>query len=425
MHSPLCPGLSWAYWSRRRGSIVRVHICPLRAPPSQQGQSESPLVMAGARQRQQRWRAHEAMVWLDLKTNDSAAHLDRHCFARLQQSRLLHGHQRPELGVIVLEHKVASLESDHSVTARDRHIGNSNIALMPSAQFQNLLAERDHVQPPRGVLLRIPHQIFQNDEGRRCLRHLDQRAPARRTADIRRIECLTKLAGQRSIKVGAYSRAASTGILSQVQTSADPVPQAAEVHKLNGALALARCNERIFLRRALQQANAAQSLREIIVPLAFWAANRPRVIQPQLWLGPRVDAELAHLKLEAAQLHDIPLCQVVPSRRTVTNNKPKLLRATAWRHLVHPEVAVFLNKTKQWLAADRHGRMLPHHLDICAVPHTNHRTQHGEGLRVEMVGLKVEEVMRVSCPRAGHNLDRMWLPRAHRYLAASVHDAFV
>mmetsp|Transcript_83716 Transcript_83716/g.215565 ORF Transcript_83716/g.215565 Transcript_83716/m.215565 type:complete len:208 (-) Transcript_83716:877-1500(-) len=101
------------------------------------------------------------LVGLQREAKHCAPNLDREGILRHQGSRLLHRHERSELRVVVLQREGALMQPDGSMASRDGHVRDAHVALVPTAQFQQLvLREGEHVQAAGGVLVRVAHHVL-------------------------------------------------------------------------------------------------------------------------------------------------------------------------------------------------------------------------------------------------------------------------
>mmetsp|Transcript_65027 Transcript_65027/g.173904 ORF Transcript_65027/g.173904 Transcript_65027/m.173904 type:complete len:204 (+) Transcript_65027:452-1063(+) len=203
------------------------------------------------------------------------------------------------------------------MAAGDRHICDTHVTLVASSQLQHLLRQRDDVQTAASMLLRVADHVLQHDEGRPRPRHLHERHRLQRIGlvlHVGRIGGLAELARQRPEEVGA------AGGVGEVQAPSDPVPQAAEVDVLDGALAQAGRDEGVALAWSFQQADAAERVRELLLTVQIHAAHRAGIIEPQLGLHLASALELPHAELEPAELDDVALVQMVDAARHVPDH---------------------------------------------------------------------------------------------------------
>mmetsp|Transcript_3740 Transcript_3740/g.10827 ORF Transcript_3740/g.10827 Transcript_3740/m.10827 type:complete len:270 (+) Transcript_3740:586-1395(+) len=254
------------------------------------------------------------------------------------------------------------------------------------------------------MLVRVAHHVLQDDVRRGGLRNLDERLHEVVHLEVRGVRRLAQLAGQRAVEVRP-----SRGI-GQVQATLDPVPEAAEVDVLDGALALAGPDERVLLRGPLEEADAAVRVLKLVHRGRVGTAEGACVVEPELGLNvlARRSHQLPRAELEAAQLDHVALRELVAGRGEVTDHEPQLLRATGGHALVDPEGAVLLDQLEELLRARRRGRrdrVTAEHLDVRAIAHKLRRPQHVERLGLEVVRLEVEEVVGVSRPRVGDDLN--------------------
>lgn len=100
------------------------------------------------------------------------------------------------------------------------------------------------------------------------------------------------------------------------------------------------------------------------------------------------------------------------------HHQPQLLRAAARLRLVHPEAAITLHQAQQSLAAGRDRLPVQQHLHLLVGAHAGGALGDREALAVQLVRLKVEEVVAVARP----GLRRRLKIQAH--LSASLKPAF-
>mmetsp|Transcript_127303 Transcript_127303/g.249460 ORF Transcript_127303/g.249460 Transcript_127303/m.249460 type:complete len:437 (-) Transcript_127303:30-1340(-) len=397
-----------------RHRIGHAHACEraVGRTASEQGQPQIALVLRGAVGQLLHLCALSAGrgIALSGKAEHRAAHLDGDGGAWLEQAWLFHRNQRPEFRIVVLQNEVPTLKPDHCMEARNRHVRDAHIALVPPAKLQDLFRrQRDHVKSSSGVLLRVAHHVLQDYEGRLRPRHLDQRRALLAVVNVRRVHGFAQLASQGPVEVGA-----TLGV-GEVQAAFDPMPQAAEVDILDGPLALARSDERVILARALEQADAAQRRRQVGAGVRFLLASAEDagLVEAQLGLlaAARGCHQLTDAKLEATQFHDITFGQAVPGRGEFADDEPQLLGAVGLRSPIHPEAPISLHEPEEWIASSRWSFTLSEGHDLCPVAKEHHGTRDGELLRVQRVRLKVKQVMGVSRPCARDDLHAVRLGR--------------
>jgi len=182
------------------------------------------------------------------------------------------------------------------------------------------------------------------------------------------------------------------------------VPEASQVDILDRALALTRRNERIVLSGPLQQADPAQQLVHLRTLTARCGldgtADDAGVIKPKFWLHATVGGcyQLTNAEFEASQLDDITLLQPMAAGYKISHYKPQLLGVAGRLDLVNPEGPISLHEAQERISSCRRRISLSDHLHLCAIAHAHRGLRHGKRLRMQLMRLKVEEVVRVSGP---------------------------
>jgi hypothetical protein len=80
-------------------------------------------------------------------------------------------------------------------------------------------------------------------------------------------------------------------------------------------------------------------------------------------------------------------------RIEIANHKPKLLRGTGVGRAIHPERAIPIYQSQQWISARLRLRAFTEHLYFSPGADTPRGLIDAEGLRVKVLSLKIEKVV--------------------------------